>query len=300
MKQKLTVEELKERQRIRDAKYYAEHKEERQRIAREQYHKDKEDESKVARRKQCGANHRNKYREELNKRGRDKWHSEEEVRKRALIPKRVKMTEEELAIKKKEQDARYYREHKEERVAAMRVWRKNNPDKIKEGLKRNAVKETARRKKRYHNDPLFNLKLNLNSLIRQSLRKHGAVKTKRTTELTGCSMKELKKRLESKFDEFMTWKNKGKSESQRGWDIDHIIPCSSFDLSDPNQQKKCYHYTNLQPLWWWENVLKSNKTATEWELYKNENTEQLKELRNKYLLPSMDRKKYKLNMDLVY
>lgn len=43
----------------------------------------------------------------------------------------------------------------------------------------------------------------------------------------------------------MTWEN----HKHCGWHLDHIIPCSSFDLSDPEQQNKCFHYTNLQPLW---------------------------------------------------
>lgn len=53
----------------------------------------------------------------------------------------------------------------------------------------------------------------------------------------------------------MTWENYG----VHGWHIDHIRPCKSFDLTDPEQQKECFHYTNLQPLWWWENLEKGGK-----------------------------------------
>jgi hypothetical protein len=60
--------------------------------------------------------------------------------------------------------------------------------------------------------------------------------------------------LESHFKTGMTWENHGKF----GWHIDHIIPCASFDLTDLEQQKKCFHYTNFQPLWWRENILKSD------------------------------------------
>ena len=53
----------------------------------------------------------------------------------------------------------------------------------------------------------------------------------------------------------MTWKNYGRN----GWHIDHILPCSSFDLTDPEQRRKCFHYTNLQPLWEIDNIRKSDK-----------------------------------------
>ena len=53
----------------------------------------------------------------------------------------------------------------------------------------------------------------------------------------------------------MSWKNHGKY----GWHIDHIKPCSKFNLIDPTEQKKCFHYTNLQPLWAKDNLTKYNK-----------------------------------------
>ena len=53
----------------------------------------------------------------------------------------------------------------------------------------------------------------------------------------------------------MTWKNWG----VKGWHLDHIIPCASFDLSLPEEQKKCFHYTNLQPLWAEDNLSKGSK-----------------------------------------
>ena len=58
----------------------------------------------------------------------------------------------------------------------------------------------------------------------------------------------------------MNWNNWGRSSKDRKtWQIDHIIPQSLFDFSDPKQVKKCWHYTNLQPLWAIDNMRKGNK-----------------------------------------
>jgi hypothetical protein len=71
--------------------------------------------------------------------------------------------------------------------------------------------------------------------------------------LIGCSINELRAHLEAKFKEGMSWENYGK------WHIDHIIPCSAFNLTDIQQQQECFNYKNLQPLWAKENWSKGNK-----------------------------------------
>ncbi len=63
--------------------------------------------------------------------------------------------------------------------------------------------------------------------------------------LTGCSMAELLKHLESQFEPQMTWENYGRN----GWTIDHIIPCASYDLTREDHQKLCFNYKNLRPVW---------------------------------------------------
>jgi hypothetical protein len=67
----------------------------------------------------------------------------------------------------------------------------------------------------------------------------------------GCTISELKKHLESKFQLGMTWGNRGKE-----WHIDHIIPLAQFNLQDRQQFLIACHYTNLQPLWAKDNIVK--------------------------------------------
>ena len=69
--------------------------------------------------------------------------------------------------------------------------------------------------------------------------------------LIGCSIEELKQHLEKQFTLGMNWKNYG-----YGWHVDHIKPCAFFDFSKEEEQKKCFNYTNLQPLWATENFKK--------------------------------------------
>ena len=82
-----------------------------------------------------------------------------------------------------------------------------------------------------------------------------AIKSAKAITLIGCSFPELRQYLEKQFKEGMSWGNYGIN----GWHIDHLRPCASFDLSKPEEQQKCFHYTNLQPMWASENFSKSDK-----------------------------------------
>jgi len=85
------------------------------------------------------------------------------------------------------------------------------------------------------------------------LKQKGYDKDKRTFKVIGCSPDELKKYIESRFKEGMSWEN----YSHNTWHIDHIIPISSAKSKEEIYELS--HYTNLQPLWAEENYKKSNK-----------------------------------------
>ena len=99
----------------------------------------------------------------------------------------------------------------------------------------------AYEKNRYHNDPCFKLQCNLRSGFLHWIK--GNTKTCRTEQYVGCTYKELLDHLESQFEEGMTWENHGQ------WHIDHIKAQSRFDPTIEEEAFKCWHYTNLQPMW---------------------------------------------------
>ncbi len=84
-------------------------------------------------------------------------------------------------------------------------------------------------------------------------------KTIRDTEgiqkIIGCTPEFFRNHIESLFIDHMSWDNWGRY----GWHMDHIIPCSAFDLTKMENIEKCFHYTNMQPLWWDENITKGAK-----------------------------------------
>lgn len=96
------------------------------------------------------------------------------------------------------------------------------------------------------------MKDRLRARIRKVLKCKNFEKYESSIDLLGCSIEDFKKHIESQFTNKMSWE-------KRNFEIDHILPCSSFNLKDPNEQRKCFHYSNLQPLTKEENLKKSNK-----------------------------------------
>ena len=152
-------------------------------------------------------------------------------------------------------NSQWYQNNKQECNKTKRKWQRNNKDKVKE------YKRKCNNKRR-KTDIKFQIQHNLSNRILHAIK--GNVKSKRTAELLGCSIEQFISHIEKQFsnkmpnkctNELMTLRNHG----PKGWHIDHIIPCSNFDLFNAIEQQKCFNYTNLQPLWWYDNLEKSDK-----------------------------------------
>jgi predicted Zn-ribbon and HTH transcriptional regulator len=106
-----------------------------------------------------------------------------------------------------------------------------------------------------HKNPIFK---KMTKLLRRRL--HHLLKSNATTgiavEQIGCTGLELRSYLESKFQPGMNWGNYGRKD---GWHMDHILPFAGFDLNNSEEVKLVCHYTNLQPLWAHDNLVKGAK-----------------------------------------
>ena len=173
-----------------------------------------------------------------------------------------KSKEKEKAYKKQ-----YYLDNIEKRKEYFKSYRTENKEKIKLRVD-GWYEENKEKRKEYFNErrPLIriwennkyktDINFKLKKLVRGRLTK--ILKGKKlftTMELIGCTVDELKKHLESKFEPWMNWENQGRG----GWDIDHIIAMSKFDLKCPVQQHACCHWSNLQPLGHIANMKKGTK-----------------------------------------
>ena len=108
-------------------------------------------------------------------------------------------------------------------------------------------------------DPNFRLKYALRSNLHSHIRRiENGVKSDRTLTYVGCSLNFLKSWFEFQFDQNMSWDNHGSY-----WHIDHIEPCSSFDLTDDDMLHDCYIWSNLRPVHSLENLSKGAKVDEE-------------------------------------
>ena len=113
------------------------------------------------------------------------------------------------------------------------------------------VEINAKKRKRTKHDIHFRLVNNLRKRVHNAL--HGRSKAAHTMDLLGCTAEQCYAHLEMQFTPGMSWDNRTE------WHIDHIRPIASFNLEEPGQQRACFHYTNLQPLWARDNLRKGAK-----------------------------------------
>jgi hypothetical protein len=151
----------------------------------------------------------------------------------------------------KESSKKYYHKNKDE------INRKRKGSKVSlqyyHENKEDLLEKTYKfRKEKMSSDPFYKLKHQIRNLIRGAFKRKFTSKSKKTIEILGCSFEEFKLCLESKFDENMNWENYGSY-----WHIDHIKPISL--AKDEREVYDLNHYSNFQPLFWLDNLTKSDK-----------------------------------------
>ena len=126
-----------------------------------------------------------------------------------------------------------------------RIWRQTPEGKQRKRLyvERGKQRSNARWRERYATEITFRIRHALRARLRLALKHCGIVEPRTTLELVGCTPVELRFHLEGKFLPGMSWHNHGK------WHIDHIVPCAQFDLTNLEDRQRCFHFSNLQPLW---------------------------------------------------
>jgi len=144
----------------------------------------------------------------------------------------------------------WFERNKEKKNLQNKEWYNENKESIKLRHKMNRQKLSS--------NPQFKLSKALRQRVYSFLLGSKSIKT---MDLLGCSMEDLKTHLESQFTEGMSWENYGNPNGNHSncWHMDHIRPCCSFDLTIEEEQRKCFHYSNLQPLWAIDNIKKGSK-----------------------------------------
>ncbi len=230
--------------------------------------------------------YRERHRETLRQRDRERYHAKRKAAK----------TDPEAARKLAEEKAKdaaymkgYYRKYRAEHLDQIRIsnarwkqnlkkdrkkasayykrenerrkrWLKQHPEKVREyhlrwsRSEKGRIRINASRVELRRRSAQAHLKHKLRCRLNVALKKRYK-KASRTLSLLGCSLSEFQKHLEALFSPGMSWDNRG------AWEIDHKRPCASFDMADPEQQKECFHFSNLQPLWRTDNRKKSHQWA---------------------------------------
>lgn len=203
----------------------------------------------------CGRCQENKKFEEFNKskRGRFGYHNhcrscQKEVRRKWYL-NNIETAKQKSSETSKSEKAKAYRRERWKR-------HKSTLSPINNARRRTEEARIKARKQReqWYSIPHNRISHNLRTRIRKAIKGY---RYDQCESLLGCSFENLKLHIESKFIKGMTWNNYGE------WHLDHIIPCSFFDLTKEEHQKICFHHLNLQPLWRSDNISKNNRILIE-------------------------------------
>jgi hypothetical protein len=146
----------------------------------------------------------------------------------------------------------YYISNLESEVNRKKIYRENNKDIVKNSRKKAHLK-------RKNNDPLFKFTYKIRSCIYNCLLGKNINTNTKTYQILGCNTNEFKTHLQSQFEPWMNWNNRGlyNGHPNYGWDIDHIIPMSTAKTEE--DVIKLNHYTNLRPRCSYLNRVEDNR-----------------------------------------
>lgn len=138
--------------------------------------------------------------------------------------------------------AAWYATNRTKLLERQRAWNKAHPGYLKQKRATNVE---------------FAITSRLRARLRKALKAQGATRAANTLALLGCTGADFRAYIEAQFSPGMTWSNRAE------WHLDHKVPCSYFDLTDPKQQTVCFHFSNIQPLWKKANRTKGAKVLAE-------------------------------------
>lgn len=187
-------------------------------------------------------------------------------RHRQKDPELFRQKRREWYAKNPERIARYKQTKKEKRPLAQaqysKRWRSKNPEKQREACrdweKRNREHVNAKARERLAANPALKIQRRLRCRMRYALHNQSTCKSAKTSSLLGCEPAFLARYLQARFTPEMTWENYGSV-----WEVDHVTPCSAYDLTKAAQQRKCFHFSNLQPLLKGRNRSKGPRVPTQ-------------------------------------
>jgi hypothetical protein len=215
------------------------------------FYKDKRKKSKLTSEcKKCAKIRNNKYRLE------HKEYFKEYYKKYCIKNKeKIQIQHKKYHLLNKNKHNKQCKKWKKTHPNSWSLWYKNNKEHRKIYMKSYQLTHKKERAVYRKNQRKNNIRVRILDSLRA---RFGLIFIKRNRSLStmfliGCEIDYLLYYLQNKFTDNMNWDNYGK------WHIDHIKPCCSFDLSKIEEQKKCFHYTNLQPLWAIDNIKKGSK-----------------------------------------